>query len=230
MMDLVLDFIYPPCIRCIGCRGRLAHPQPDGAVPGLCPSCQLLIQRHPEVCPVCGRRVSVPAWMSGAAGHLCVGPDLPGSLHYTGHHRGILRHLIERYRDGGEDHLVRPLAFLMSRTLQVINFRAATSALVPIPSTSRRCRARGFDPVEILARVVGEILGVPTLPLLGCPVPSRMEFVLRHRPPETLQSAILIDDVYTGVGTPRSAAAALREAFSGTIRVAVLAVLHRQRH
>lgn len=163
--------------------------------------------------------------MDGTAGHLCVTSELPGSLHYIGPYRGRLRQLIELYRDHLQDHLVESLGFLMSQRLGIINFRASTSALVPIPSSPRRCRARGFDPVESLARVTGKLLGVPTLSLLCCPTDSRMEFILRRIPPETLQSVVLMDDIYTGAGISRAAAAALRRGFSGTVRVAALAAL-----
>ncbi len=102
--------------------------------------------------------------------------------------------------------------------------------LVPVPLHSQRLRERGYNQAALLARAVGDVLGVPALPtalVRSRQTRSQVELGAQERrenvrgafavPPAAVatirgQAITLIDDVCTTGATLEACAAALRQA------------------
>lgn len=229
----LLDLLYPPLGRCLVCDRRLPQGRADGAAPGLCPSCHLLMTDHPEMCPLCGGAVPPHRQGAGSLGHQCE-PGDGGPVHYAGLYRGALKSLIDRYRSG-RVHLVHTLAYLLAQTLGQVTGAGGRWALVPVPPDPGRTRG-GPDGGALLARRAAGYLGVQHLNLLSVrpqgrgpsPVPpADGRFSLgsgRSRLNRAgVKNLVVVDDICTTGVTLRAATAALRRGFAGSIRSAVVA-------
>lgn len=204
--------------RCARCRAALAPDLPDG-----------------ETCPEC--RVRPPAF---------------GALVALGDYGADdgLREWILALKHGGRRDLARPLALLLAeRCLAVERFappeRGAAGdpaaepgkLLVPVPLHPWRRLERGYDQSWLLARVLGERLGLPARRLLRRTRPTlpqgdplaperhanvRDAFAARVGARRELQGkqAWLVDDVVTSGATADACARVLRAA--GVRRVGVL--------
>ena len=130
---------------CPGCRTRLAP------LPGLsCPRCQH--PRGPE----------------GAPCALCDGwPDpLVGARSVT-RFDGVAARLVQELKYGGWTRIAPVLARPMARMVRRV--RCTDPVLVPVPTTPRRLRSRGFNAPELLAEEVGRILEIPVEHALSRP-------------------------------------------------------------
>lgn len=113
------------------------------------------------------------------------------------------------------------------------------AAVVPLPLSSRRRRARGFNQAAIAARAVATIAGAPMRPRLlvktrdnppqaGLSASARKTNVsgaYRGRIPQKLAGCrlLLVDDVLTTGATASAAARALLRAGAGTVDVLTIA-------
>ncbi|MBD3370245.1 hypothetical protein GF402_07785 [Candidatus Fermentibacteria bacterium] len=122
----------------------------------LCSWCALRVYPH-------GRsRVSVPT---------AVGASTP--VRSAVLHDGVPREIITRLKFGGEKHLARTAAWLISTRLG--DWRDDVDLLVPMPISARRRRERGFNQSLEIARWLSRDWKVPVARLLG----------RKHRPPQT---------------------------------------------
>jgi ComF family protein len=134
----------------------------------------------------------------------------------------------------------RPLGELMGRRMaDVCSPPVGESLVIPIPTTSRRRRMRGYNQAQVLAEVVARKLGVPMVEALDRhkggtqvrlgPRERRSNVQGSFRVIPSLCSrirgteVILIDDVLTTGSTALSAAAALEEEGAASVSVATFA-------
>lgn len=203
----------------------------DLLFPPKCPFCGRLLEKGELLCPDCGRELP---WLAGAAGEtevelteLCVSP-----LRYE----DKVRSAIHGYKFGGRSARSGTFGALIARCL---TDRDLSADLVSWPSLSKkRLRRRGYDQAQLLAREVGERLGLPVLRTLEKaerPAQSGLEGEAARRAnllgaytpccPEGFggKSVLLIDDVVTTGATLSECARTLRLAGAEKIFCATLA-------
>ena len=179
-----------------------------------CPHCAL--PNHGEPCRAC--RLEPPPVSTAAA--------------FASYERGTVG-LVGAYKFRGFDILAEPAGRRLAALAEERGLDDC-DALVPIPSTRRRNRERGYDPAVLLARAAARVLGLPlsrllartrdTLPQSRLPAARRAANV-RGAFAASARAAgralLLVDDVVTTGATARAAAEALRRA--GAKRVDLLA-------
>ena len=143
----------------------------DLLFPRKCPFCQKILedQRAP-VCPAC--RAGLPwltgeeAWraLKGAGG--CLSP-----LAY----RDRVPDAVQRFKFSGARSYAGPFGALMAQCAQD-GLEELPDLVAWAPLSRKRLRERGYDQAELLARRVGELLGLPVVPLLK---------KSRHTPPQS---------------------------------------------
>lgn len=223
--ESALDLLYPPHCAACGCRilnGDRGNPP---IVPMLCSECLKAISLPPEHrCPVCSHPLEGMMMCSNCEGrrwHLSV---IVAACRYE----GLVRELIQRFKYGRDQSLVRPLGHLLTRGLDDPRLGGKSfDAVVPVPLHPLREREREFNQSELLARSLGKQLGIPvanllqrsrrTAPQAGFDRDARMRnlegaFTLRKGkklPPDAL--LLLVDDVSTTGSTLDACAAILME-------------------
>jgi len=150
-------------------------------------------------------------------------------------YEGGLRRLVHALKFDGHDILAAPAA---SRLATEVRRRGldGVDAVVPIPSTRRRNRERGYDPAALLGEALARRLGLRLLPALvrvkETPPQSLLNAAerranvagaFRARASAAGRSFLVVDDVLTTGATAFAAADALRAAGARRIAVAVLA-------
>ena len=152
-----------------------------------------------------------------------------------GPYEGGLRRLVHALKFDGHDILAAPAA---SRLATEVRRRGldGVDAVVPIPSTGRRNRERGYDPAALLGEALARRLGLRLLPALvrvkEAPPQSLLNAAerranvagaFRARASAAGRSLLVVDDVLTTGATAFAAADALRAAGARRVAVAVLA-------
>jgi ComF family protein len=153
-----------------------------------------------------------------------------------GSYAGNLKALLHAFKFRGWDILAAPCGARLAETAHAWQVAAGADALVPVPSTRRRNRARGYDPAALLAEEAGRRLGLPVRALLARTRDSRPQSELpaaarRANVDGAFAAAasardrvlLLVDDVSTTGATLSSAARALASAGAAEIRGLVLA-------
>lgn len=182
-----------------------------------CPHCALPSGGSP--CAVC--RLHPPAVTRAAA---------------FGLYAGGLRTLHHAFKFGGWDLLAAPLGERLAALARSTAIASGADALVPVPSTRRRNRERGYDPAMLLADETGRLLATPRRALLSrtretppqstLPAAERrgnVEGAFASSPRARGRVLVLVDDVVTTGATLFAAARALREAGARDVRALVLA-------
>ncbi|MBK6897975.1 MAG: ComF family protein [bacterium] len=214
----LLEALWPAsCALCgtaVGDLPRAGRPRPGlrwWDVAALCPDCEARLPAAPLVLR-----------HDGASPPLLVGA---GSVNHP-----ALAELVGAWKYRGRRGLAAPLGRLAAAgAAAAVAAAGGADVLVPVPLHPRRRRERGFNQAEVLARAIGEELGLPVRPDLlrrrratlqqarfGGDDPRRRRNVagaFAARPPSGERArAALVDDLVTSGATLDAAAAALRAA------------------
>jgi ComF family protein len=154
-----------------------------------------------------------------------------------------VRTVLHRAKYGGDRGALEAIAALTARRLGAIGSGLASARppdwVLAVPLGRRRRRQRGFNQSEVIARVLGDAWGVPTVGNLDrvrdTPPQSARDEVARRTnvagaflwagPRMQGEVLMLVDDVLTTGATVDSAAAALHDAGASRIDVVVAAVV-----
>lgn len=206
----LLDLIYPPSYRCLCCREDL----PEGEYGPLCGTCvralAALAREEDE------NRREPP---EGLAFVSCAYP-----------YRGEAKKLVYELKYYGRRRAAAPLAQAMSSLPA-----GEEDLIVPVPTTRRRRRARGYNQAELLAKELSRIYGMKMNAKAlvrrdDHDSQTKLSYEERQRNVAGCMTAatavrghrvLLVDDVYTTGATALEAARALKEA--GCVSVGVFA-------
>ena len=197
LKEALLDLLYPKGVTCLCCGRAIA---PD-AQDSLCPAClEALVeleaqQQAQEIIP--------------APGILRVSSAYP----YTAQARRlIIRLKYEHVRDAAVP-LARAMAMLPGGEADLI---------VPVPTTRKRLRERGYNQAQVLAELIGRETGMPVADALkrtdehtaqvrlsGQSRRQNLRGVMTAEGRVCGKRVLLIDDVYTTGSTAEEAARAL---------------------
>lgn len=207
LKEALFDLLYPRDVTCLSCDKAIA---PD-AEDGLCPACLEALaeleaqQLAQEIIPAPGiRRVS-------------------SAYPYTAQARRlVIRLKYEHVRDAAVP-LARAMAMLPGGEADLI---------VPVPTTRRRLRERGYNQAQVLAELIGKETGMPVADALKRTdehaAQARLSGQSRRQNLKGVMTAdecvrgkriLLIDDVYTTGSTAEEAARALRSAGAVSVEV-----------
>lgn len=145
----VLDLLFPP--KCPFCRRLLEDPRAL-----LCPDCQR----------------SLP-WLTGKRGERRV--EFADSCLSPLAYRDRVPDAVRRFKFSGVRSYAGPFGALMAQCAQD-GLEELPDLVAWAPLSRKRLRERGYDQAELLARRVGELLGLPVVPLLK---------KSRHTPPQS---------------------------------------------
>lgn len=234
LLGWLLDLLYPrDCFFC----GR-----PAGEGGHICPDClgRLSLRRNPA-CAICGAESALPEGPDFVCSDcLRKRPSFERAI-VVARYDGAVRDLIQtfKYRRGLwllED-LTRFLVAAYLARLSPLGLRF--DAVVPVPMQPSKCRARGFNQAELLARGVARQLGIPLRTRLLRRVPTGVVSQTRLRRAARQRNAaaayrtahprhilgkrlLLVDDVMTTGATCEACSRLLRQA--GAAKVYVLAL------
>ncbi len=221
----LLDLLYPP--HCVVCRRAGAW---------LCATCLGSMPTFtPPFCAHCGIPLPDAGTSTTALCQSCQNRHsaLQG-LRSVGPHLSPLREAIHALKYDGVRVLAGPLGALLARTWQQVDVPASTpvKAIIPVPLHRARVRHRGYNQSALLARVLGDELGLPvredvlvrrrnTRAQVGLDYAARQvnvqdAFICL---PHDLagQRVLLVDDVCTSGATLEACATALLQAGVGEV-------------
>ena len=212
----LLDLLYPP--HCVACGAGGAW---------LCGAC---IQSIPYVgavvCGHCGCALARP----GLCGRCQSGTSCLAAVRSVAYHRSPLREAVHALKYEGLRKLAEPLADLLAAGWPY--FAATIDVIVPVPLHVARLRQRGYNQALLLAKELGNRLGLPlettclkrsvdTRSQVGLSPAERWENVRDafDCAADALRgvSVLLIDDVYTTGATLEACAWALLQAGVGEV-------------
>lgn len=210
VLEAVLDLLFPP----------------------KCPFCGALLEKGDLLCPDC--QETLP-WLTGPAGEKEV--ELTAGCLSPLAYRDKVPDAVHAFKFGGRSARGRAFGALIA---QCLRDRGATADLVTWPSLSpKRLRERGYDQAGLLAKAVGEALGLPVIPTLkkprDIPAQSGLEdagerranvlgaYVLLPGAEVAGKTVLLIDDVVTTGSTLSECAKVLRLAGAEKVLCATLA-------
>jgi len=199
----LLDLLFPEGVTCLCCQRAPREKMVDG----LCEACSEALD-------------ALAAQQEARSMDPC---DLPENIAFV--------HAAFVYRDQART-LIRTLKYKRIRSAAVPLWRAMLllpsgeeDVLVPVPTTKKRLKARGFNQAALLAHALGEELGMPVEDVLerigeqeaqaSLPLSKRRENLrgcMRCTCRMDGRRVILVDDVYTTGATAGEAARALKNA------------------
>ena len=217
MFDQILSIIAPH--RCYEC-GKTGYI--------LCQSCKkYIIKQRFQLCILCGNSLKM--------GNLCDSHQQPYDMLWCfGYRRGSVAKIIDDYKFRRVRAAAGILGDLLDSTLPEL---PAGAVIVPIPTTSRNMRRRGYDHMRLIARDLARKRNVGYSSLL-----RRRNNVVQHatrssrqrkrqakeffevsQPVNQNKLYVIIDDIFTTGSTLAAAADCLRQAGAENIQAAVIA-------
>lgn len=153
-------------------------------------------------------------------------------VYVAGYYDGYLKDLITRFKYSNAMEAASPLVSVLMPRIST-----GYDLIVPVPSSSRRFRQRGYNPTKLLAKEVSKRTGVACAEALGRLGHTRQVGTDRRKRLTQLQGAfyvhkpvlikdktvLLIDDVATTGATLSECAEVLREHGAKKIDAAVVA-------
>jgi len=230
----ILDLVYPR--HCAGC-GKSLHDE-DGDC--LCGSCRESIRFiGQERCPRCATPVGPYAMTEGDC-LACRKMHLRfRSAIAVAQYEGAARELIHQFKYRRSEVVADTLAGMMLPRLADEPALKKVTLIVPVPLSFVRYMERGFNQSELLARRVGQHLGVKvsawnlkrvrnTASQAHLPANDRLTnvadaFAVRRRSEVAGQIVLLVDDVMTTGATASECAKALKAAGAKDVHVLVMA-------
>ncbi len=212
------ELLFPEHVGCLGCGMALGEDERDG----LCPTCVQALTRQEEAQR---RREEQGAFEKDGL------PEGIAYVHAAFGYEGVARRLILSLKFSS----VRAAAIPLARAMTALP-GGEEEIIVPVPTTERRLRQRGYNQAEVLAQRVGEELGMRVV----CALTRRDEHVAQmtltraQRAKNLVGSmsatgevcarrVLLVDDVYTTGSTAKEAARALYAAGAAGVSVFVAA-------
>lgn len=209
LWSTVLDLLFPPEVCCLCCGHALGDVQEDG----LCPACTMALSELEVQQQAYVPREALPPGIIGAW----------AAYPYTAHARTLILRLKSEHVRAASVPLGKAMALLPG---------GEADLLVPVPTTRRRLRERGFNQAALLCRVIAKETGMPMREALSRRDDSVSQTFLSGQLRRTNlqgvmeadacvcgQRILLVDDVYTTGSTACEAARALLAA--GAVSVAV---------
>ena len=151
----------------------------------------------------------------------------------VGWREGVLERLIAELKFNGKREAAKSLAQLIDA---VLPSSLENIVIVPVPTTAKNIRQRGYDHMQLIARYLSKSRGWPVERVL-----ARQNNITQHftktasqrrkqaktffrsvKTPDENQTYLLIDDIYTTGSTISAAAECLAEAGAKNIAVAVI--------
>ncbi len=227
--DALLSLLYPP--RCAVCRRA-------GTQPPFCPACAAgILPVAQPFCGRCGHTLKPERECENCRQH----PPAFDRARALGAYDGVLREAVHRFKYGNCPALAEPLGCLLAAQARVhaeALHQLKFDGVLPMPMHPGRCRQRGYNQSERLARVVAREIGLPldtgllmraraTRPQVGLTATRRrrnLQGAFRvSRPQDTRgRTFLLIDDVMT-TGSSLSECAAMLK-LAGAAHVYALAL------
>lgn len=229
--ESLIGILFPR--RCPVCDGIV---KPPGRL--ICPGCfGRLSPVRPPVCKKCGKEII------DAAAEYCVDCIRRGRsfeygvalLNYDETARRSMARIKYSNRREYLDFYGAALAARHEKTIRRMN----ADAIVPVPLHSSRMRQRGFNQAEVMARILGERLGVPVMPDLlvrDRKTQPQKDLTARERLknlsgairagkiPDGIRTVLLTDDIYTTGSTVEACTRALMKAGIGKVYFAVICI------
>ena len=230
LLRALTDFVFPPC--CAVCSGSMADDERivcEGCWSRLellsrasfCPRCGLPWTGETDDCPGCAGRLFR---FSGAGVLARFGPTC--------------QQIIHQLKYAGKRSLAGRLGALLADAVLADDRLASADRIVPVPLHASRLRERGYNQSALIARSLGECMGLPvderslrrtrpTRSQTGLSAEARRRNVsgaFRATSPERIegQRLLLVDDVVTTGATADACAGTLVDA--GAREVFVVAV------
>lgn len=223
----LLQLVFPSCCAACGAARRGV----GGG--GLCRACweALPLLDATDACGACALPSAAPFCRSCGA----VPPPVARTA-AVARYEGVARRLVHALKFRGHDILVPRCGALMASAARALGLDERLDGVVPVPSTGKRNRDRGYDPGALLAEEVARRLGRPLRPLLSrareAPPQSTVPAAERRRNVLGAFSSssrahglalLLVDDVMTTGATAFEAARTLQAAGASGVALLVLA-------
>lgn len=202
--------------------GELLNALADLLLGATCPGCD---EPGISLCPSCQEKLQPSA-------SFVTREDLALPIAAAHNYRPILNRIIPRYKEEGALHLDGLLGRLLAEAIDLISY-PTNCLLVPVPSSPRTNRVRGFDHCARIANQAARITSLRSASLLQRSAHTAIQHTLskqqrklnlvdglRARP--TSAPVILVDDVVT---TGSSLASAVEVLASAGVQIIGLAVV-----